>query len=89
MMMLECLSLTDPITLAYNPSMTKINFNAIRNLINNKVVPSYSEEFVAFLKLMVHPDPKERPTLMELQEAYGKFMSPDYELRVCGKSPNE
>jgi serine/threonine protein kinase len=89
MMLLECLSLTNPITVAYNPSMTKINFNAIKNLINNKIVPSYTEEFVSFLRILISPNPQDRPTLMEVQEIYSKFMSTDYELRVCGKSPNE
>ena len=34
--------LMDPLELCYNPSLTKINFNAIKHLINTKVVPSYS-----------------------------------------------
>lgn len=42
MILLECLTLMDPLQLCYNPSLTKINFNIIRNLIHSKVIPSYS-----------------------------------------------
>ena len=50
MMILECVTLMNLIPLCYNPSFTKINFNVIKNLIQNKVAPSYPEELVLFLK---------------------------------------
>ena len=46
MILLYCFILTDPLEICYNPSLTKINFHLIKQLIQNKVAPSYEEEIV-------------------------------------------
>ena len=58
MIILQALTLTDPIFVCYNPSMTKINFNVIRNLIINKVLPSYPPEVIRLVKSLLKEDPR-------------------------------
>lgn len=85
-LLLECLTLVDPLATCYNPSMTAISSSAIRNLIVAKVIPNYPVEIVNLLRCLLREDPKKRPTPGEIYEEYNnnnKF-SPDFELRVCG-----
>ena len=63
MLILYCLVLADPIYLCYNPSMSKINFSTLKNLIVNKVVPSYSSVLISLLTSLLKEDPKERKSL--------------------------
>lgn len=51
--LLECLSLVDPLSNCYNPSMTSISSAAIRNLIVGKVVPNYPVEIVNLLRCLL------------------------------------
>ena len=69
--------------------MTKINFNAIRNLIINKVLPSYPPEIVRLVRSLLKEDPRDRPTLMEVYEIYSGYFNTEYELRMCGGKPKE
>lgn len=67
-LLLQCLSLADPLANCYNPSMTAINSNSIKNLIFNKVVPNYPAELVNLLRNLLREDPHKRPTLTEVYE---------------------
>lgn len=70
--------------------MSKINFTILKNLIVDKIVPSYSSVLVSMLTSLLKEDPKERKTLLEIYEMYGKYFNPDNELRVCGgKMPGD
>lgn len=89
MIVLQTLTLSNPISLCYNPSMTKINFNVIRGLILNKVMPSYPPDMVRLVKSLLKEDPRERPTLMEVFEMYSGYFSSEFELRVCGGKPKD
>lgn len=63
MLLLQCLSMSDPLKLCYNPSMTDINFLAIKSIIFRKVVPNYGEDIIHLLKRLLSPNPRDRPTL--------------------------
>ena len=76
MLLLSCTTLSDPLELCYNPSLTKINFHRVKQLIQNIVTPSYDEETVEFLKILLKENPYERPTLMEIYEKYNHKMNP-------------
>jgi len=41
MLLLECLTLVDPLSSCYNPSMTAVFPCVIRHLIITKIVPNY------------------------------------------------
>ena len=66
MILLQALTLSHPVELCYNPSMTKINFNMVKNLIMTKIMPSYPPEICRLLKSLLKEDPRDRPTPMEI-----------------------
>jgi hypothetical protein len=55
--------------------MTKINFNFMRKLIIEKVIPKYPQDIILLLKNLLNVNPKERPTLMEVYKIYMKKFS--------------
>ena len=77
MLILYCLLLADPIYLCYNPTMTRINFTVLKNLIVKKIVPSYSSVLVNLLTGLLKEDPKDRKSLGEVYELYSKYFNPD------------
>jgi len=62
-LLLQCLSLVEPLSTFYNPSMTAINGASIKNLIGNKVLPNYSTEIVGLVRALLNENPVKRPTL--------------------------
>jgi hypothetical protein len=89
MVLLRCLTLSEPLHHFYNPSMTRINIAGVRNLINEQVVPNYPDEITNLVKSLLRVEPGERPSPMEVYERYSKNFSPEFELKVCGKSEKD